>query len=62
MAAQVKALVAPVHDPFQALRGFAAWIGDSIGHAFGDPREEHAHLPPNVGVQPYRDAPHRRRR
>ena len=44
-----------------ALRAFARWIGDSIGHAFGDPREEHATLPPNVGVQPYRDHPHRRR-
>ena len=29
-----------------ALRAFAGWIGDSIGHAFGNPREEHATLPP----------------
>jgi hypothetical protein len=43
-----------------ALRAFARWIGDSIGHAFGNPREEHATLPPNVGVQPYRDQPNRR--
>jgi hypothetical protein len=43
-----------------ALRAFAAWIGDSIGHSFGDPREEHATQPPKVGVQPYRDQPHRR--
>ena len=43
-----------------ALRAFARWIGDSIGHAFGDPREEHATLPHNVSVQPYRDQPHHR--
>ncbi|MEB3208350.1 MAG: hypothetical protein VKK63_05500 [Synechococcus sp.] len=61
MAAQVKALASPLQEPFHALRRFAALIGDSVSHAFGDPREEHAHLPPNVGVQPYRDSPRRRR-
>jgi len=43
-----------------ALRDFAVWLGDSIGHAFGNPQEGHATLPPNVGVQPYRDQPNRR--
>jgi hypothetical protein len=35
------------------------WFGTSIGHAFGNPREERLLQPPNVGVQPYRDQPHR---
>ena len=61
MAAQLKAQFTPVQGPLPALRQFAGWIGDSIGHAFGNPREEQAHLPPNVGVQPYRDHPRRRR-
>jgi hypothetical protein len=61
MAAQVKALMPPVQDSLSALAAFAVWIGDSIGHAFGNPREEQAHLPPNVGFQPYRDHPRRRR-
>jgi hypothetical protein len=60
MAAQVKALVPSVPGPLTTLVAFAGWIGDGIGHAFGNPREEQAHLPPNVGVQPYRDQPHRR--
>ena len=60
MAAQIKALVMPMQAPLPALRAFAGWIGDSIGHAFGNPREEQANLPPNVGVQPFRDDPRRR--
>jgi hypothetical protein len=50
----------PMRAPLPALRAFSGWIGDSLDHAFGNPREEQANLPPNVGVQPYRDDPHRR--
>jgi hypothetical protein len=42
--------------------GFGAWLADMLNHAFGNPREEAAHQPPLVGVQPYRDRPQRRRR
>jgi hypothetical protein len=44
------------------LAGFGAWLADMLNHAFGNPREEAAHQPPLVGVQPYRDRPQRRRR
>ena len=44
------------------LAGFGAWLADMLNHAFGNPREEAAHRPPLVGVQPYRDRPQRRRR
>lgn len=40
---------------FQALN---RWFGASVGNAFGNPLEERQHLPPNVGVQPYRGNPH----
>jgi hypothetical protein len=43
------------------LSGFGHWLADTINHAFGNPREEAAHRPPMVGVQPYRDRPRRRR-
>ena len=45
-----------------ALAGFVSWLADALNHAFGNPREEGAHQPPLVGVQPYRDRPERRRR
>lgn len=45
-----------------ALTGFASWLAEMLNHAFGNPREEAAHQPPLVGVQPYRDRPRRRRR
>jgi hypothetical protein len=41
--------------------GFGHWLADTINHAFGNPREEAAHRPPMIGVQPYRDQPRRRR-
>ena len=46
----------------QGLAGFGHWLADMLNHAFGNPREEAAHQPPLVGVQPYRDRPQRRRR
>lgn len=45
-----------------ALAAFGRWLAEAINHAFGNPREEAAHQPPLVGVQPYRDRPRRRRR
>ena len=45
-----------------AMAAFGSWLADTLNHAFGNPREESAHQPPLVGVQPYRDRPRRRRR
>ncbi|MFN5117332.1 MAG: hypothetical protein ACK5FE_06710 [Cyanobacteriota bacterium] len=45
----------------RGLMGFGHWLADAINHAFGNPREEAAHQPPMVGVQPYRDAMEKRR-
>jgi len=44
------------------LVGFGPWLAEMLNHAFGNPREEAAHQPPLVGVQPYCDRPQRRRR
>jgi hypothetical protein len=44
------------------ITAFGLWLADTLNHAFGNPREEAAHQPPLVGVQPYRDRPRRRRR
>jgi hypothetical protein len=43
------------------LAGLIHWMSDTINHVFGNPREEAAHQPPAVGVQPYRDRPRSRR-
>jgi hypothetical protein len=47
---------APVDKLMAALN---RWFGTSVGYAFGNPREERLQMPPNVGVQPYRDHPHK---
>lgn len=44
------------------LQRVGRWWAEAFIHAFGNPREEAAHQPPLVGVQPYRDRPNRRRR
>jgi hypothetical protein len=41
--------------------GMLHWMVETINHVFGNPREEAAHQPPAVGVQPYRDRPVRER-
>jgi hypothetical protein len=41
---------------FQAARD---WWGEAMAHAFGNPREDKAHLPPHVGPQPFRHHPHK---
>jgi hypothetical protein len=35
------------------LHRFGTWLAEALNHAFGNPREEAAHLPPAIGVQPY---------
>jgi len=47
---------APVDKLMAALN---SWFGTSVAYAFGDPREERLQRPPNVGVQPDRDQPHK---
>jgi hypothetical protein len=49
------------HPVVSSFSGFGHWLADAINHAFGNPREEAAHRPPLVGVQPYRDRPLRSR-
>lgn len=44
-------------DLFRALN---QWFSAGVVYAFGNPLEERQHQPPAVGVQPYRDRPHRR--
>ncbi len=43
----------------QLMQVLNRWLGASVGNAFGNPLEERQHQPPLVGVQPYRDQPHR---
>ena len=54
--------MASLSHPSGPLTRFGLWLAEAINHAFGNPREEGAHLPPLVGVQPYRDRPRRRSR
>lgn len=58
-----EAATAPLRQsgPSSGLAAFGHWLADMLNHAFGNPREEAAHQPPLVGVQPYRDRPRRRR-
>jgi hypothetical protein len=41
------------------LKGLRHWLGESLSHALGNPREEKQHQPPPIGAQPYRDTPKR---
>jgi hypothetical protein len=45
-----------------SLSAFGRWCAEMVQHAFGDPREEAAHQPPLVGVQPYHGILQPRRR
>ncbi len=50
----------PQRSPMkQLMQVLNRWLGASVGNAFGNPLEERQHQPPLVGVQPYRDHPHR---
>ena len=42
------------------LHRFGTWMAEAVNHAFGNPREEAAHQPPAVGVQPYTGVRRRR--
>ena len=42
------------------LQRFGTWMAEALNHAFGNPREEAAFMPPSIGVQPYTGI-HRRR-
>jgi hypothetical protein len=35
------------------LHRFGIWMAEALNHAFGNPREEAAFMPPAIGVQPY---------
>ena len=54
--------MASLSSPAGPLTRFALGLAEAINHAFGNPREEGAHLPPLVVVRPYRDRPRRRYR
>ena len=56
-----KSAPAGVSSISSPLAGLIHWMSDTINHVFGNPREEAAHQPPPVGVQPYRDRPSPRR-
>ena len=48
--------MASLSSPSGPLTRFALWLAERMNHAFVNPREEGAHLPPPWwGVQPYRD-------
>ncbi|MFM8278313.1 MAG: hypothetical protein ACKN89_15255 [Cyanobium sp.] len=44
------------------LQRLVSWLAEALNHAFGNPREEAAHLPPMVGVQPFTGIRRRRGR
>lgn len=41
----------------QKLEDFRFWVGETLSHAMGNPREEKLTQPPAIGPQPYRDRP-----
>lgn len=51
--------VARAPQSVSPLGGLLHWMVETVNHVFGNPREEAAHQPPAVGVQPYRDRPAR---
>ncbi|MEB3200684.1 MAG: hypothetical protein VKK62_09190 [Synechococcaceae cyanobacterium] len=55
------ASLAARHQRQSSEQGFGPWLAEMLNHAFGNPREEAAHQPPAVGVQPYTSRPRRRR-
>ena len=55
--------MASLASPSSPLTRFALGLAEAINHAFGNHREEGAHLPPPLVVgRPYRDRPRRRSR
>ncbi len=40
------------------MKGFLKWFGDALAHAMGAiDAEEKNHIPPSIGMSPYRDKP-----
>jgi len=54
--------LASLSSPSGSLAQFGLWLAAAINLAFGHPREEGAHLPALMDVQPCRDRPRRRSR
>ena len=54
--------MASLSSPDSSLTRFALGLAEAINHAFDNPWEEGAHLPPLVVVRPYRVRPRRRSR
>ena len=43
------------------MKGFLKWFGDAFAHAMGAiDAEEKSHVPPPIGMTPYRDQPMKR--
>ena len=43
------------------MKGFLKWFGDAFAHAMGAiDAEEKRHVPPPIGMTPYRDTPMKR--
>jgi len=43
------------------MKGFLKWFGEAFAHAMGAvDAEEKSHIPPPIGMTPYRDTPKRR--
>ena len=43
------------------MKGFLKWFGDAFAHAMGAiDAEEKGHVPPPIGMTPYRDTPMKR--
>ena len=52
-------LIPPEVPVDKLMAALTSWFGTSVAHAFGDPRQDRLQRPPNLGVQPYRDHPHK---
>ena len=59
VAVPMMGLIPPEVPVNKLMAALTSWFGTSVAHAFGDPRQDRLQRPPNVGVQPYRDHPHK---
>ncbi|MEN9877462.1 MAG: hypothetical protein RLZZ158_501 [Cyanobacteriota bacterium] len=50
--------ISPVELPMaNFLKAFRQWWAEALAYTMGNSSETKKHLPPAVGVQPYRDTP-----
>ena len=50
--------ISPVELPMaNFLKSFRQWWAEALAYTMGNSSEAKKHLPPAVGVQPYRDTP-----